>query len=154
MEVWEDEFPPPRDMLLNKVNNIDGLLSMLSDRVDAELMDAAPRLRVVSNFAVGYDNIDIAEATKRGIFVGNTPDVLTDATADLAFALLLAAARRVVEAARFIRDRKWKTWGPTVLLGQDVCGATLGIVGCGRIGLGVARRAKGFNMRLLYYNRS
>lgn len=154
MEVWEDELPPPRHVLIEKVKDIDGLLSMLNDKVDAGLMDAAPKLKVVSNFAVGYDNIDIPEATRRGILVGNTPDVLTEATADLAFALLLAAARRVSEADRHTREGKWKSWGPMLLLGRDVYGATLGIVGCGRIGLAMARRARGFNMQVLYYSRS
>lgn len=154
MELWGDDLPPPREVLLQKVRGIDGLFSLLTERVDAELMDAAPNLKVVSNMAVGFDNIDVAEATRRRIFVGNTPGVLTETTADMAVALLMAAARRVVEGDRYTRAGKWKTWGPMVLLGYDVHKATLGIVGCGRIGLAVARRARGFNMRVLYYNRS
>lgn len=153
MDLWEDELPPSRDVLLKKVVNIDGLLPMITEKVDGELMDAAPRLKVVSNLAVGYDNIDVPEATRRGIFVGNTPGVLTNTTADFAFALLLAAARRVVEGDRYTRNGKWKTWCPMILLGHDVYNATLGIVGCGRIGLAVAKRAKGFNMQVLYYDK-
>jgi len=151
-EVWEGELPPPREVLLEKVRDIEGLLCLLTDKVDAELMDAAPKLKVVSNYAVGYDNIDVAEATKRGIIVGNTPGVLTDTTADLAFALLMAAARRIVEADKFVRAGKWKTWGPRLFLGRDVHGATLGIIGFGRIGKAVAKRAMGFGMRILYYD--
>ncbi len=151
-KVWEGELPPPRDVLLEEVREIEGLLCLLTDKVDAELMDAAPKLKVVSNYAVGYDNIDVAEATKRGIVVGNTPGVLTDTTADLAFALLMAAARRIVEGDKFVRAGKWKTWGPKLLLGRDVHGATLGIIGLGRIGSAVAKRARGFDMRILYYD--
>ena len=150
MELWEDELPPPRNVLLNKVRTIDGLLSLLTDKVDAELMDTAPKLKVVSNLAVGYDNIDIAEATKRGIFVGNTPGVLTETTADFTFTLLLATARRLAEADRYTREGNWKTWGPMILLGRDVHHAILGIVGCGRIGLEVAKRARGFDMQVIY----
>lgn len=151
-EVWEGELPPPRDTLLEKVRDVEGLVSLLTDKVDAELMNRAPNLKVVSNFAVGFDNIDVAEATNRGIIVGNTPGVLTDTTADFAFTLMMAAARRVAEADRTVRAGKWKTWGPMVLLGQDIHGATLGILGLGRIGQAVARRAKGFDMKLLYYD--
>ncbi len=153
VEVWEDELPPPRDMLLKKVPDIDGLLSLLTDKIDATLMDAAPKLKIVSNMAVGYDNIDVSEATNRGIFVGNTPEVLTETTADFTFALLLAAARRVVEADVHTKKGKWKTWGPLVLLGHDIHNATLGIVGFGRIGAAVAKRAIGFNMQVLYYDK-
>ncbi|HEY81812.1 MAG TPA: D-glycerate dehydrogenase [Dehalococcoidia bacterium] len=152
MELWEDELPPPRDVLLQKVRDIDGLLSLLTDKVDAELMDAAPKLRVVSNMAVGFDNIDVPEATRRGIIVGNTPGVLTETTADFAFALIMAAGRRVAEGDRWTRNGKWKTWGPMILLGHDIHHATLGIVGCGRIGLEVAKRARGFDMKVLYYD--
>ncbi len=115
-------------------------------------MDAAPKLRVISNYAVGFDNIEVEEATKRGIIVGNTPGVLTDTTADFAFALLMAAARRVVEGVDYVRAGKWKTWGPKLLLGHDIHGSTLGIIGLGRIGGAVARRARGFDMRILYYD--
>jgi glyoxylate reductase len=150
--VWKGELPPPREVLLDEVREIEGLLCLLTDKVDAELLDAAPKLKVVSNMAVGFDNIHVAECTKRGIPVGNTPGVLTDTTADLAFALLMVAARRIVEGDRFVREGRWKTWGPTLLLGYDIHGATLGIIGFGRIGQAVARRAEGFDMRILYYD--
>jgi glyoxylate reductase len=150
--VWTAELPPPRDVLLKNVADVEGLLSLLTDKVDSELMDAAPKLKVVSNYAVGFDNIDVAEATKRRIVVGNTPGVLTETTADLAFALILAAGRRVAEGDRFVRSGKWKTWGPMLLLGEDIHGSTLGIVGLGRIGAAVARRAKGFNMKVIYFD--
>jgi glyoxylate reductase len=149
-KVWEGELPPPRDVLLNNVAELEGLLSLLTDKIDAELMDKAPKLKVVSNCAVGFDNIDIKAATERGIIVGNTPGVLTDTTADFAFALMLSAARRVAEGDRIVRAGKWKTWGPMILLGPDVHDATLGIVGLGRIGSAIARRAKGFRMNLIY----
>lgn len=152
IEVWRDELPPPYEVLLEKVKDIDGLLSLLSDRVDTTLMDAALKLKVISNLAVGYDNIDITEAKKRGIQVGNTPGVLTETTADIAFALLMAAARRVVEADRHVRKGQWKTWGPMILLGQDIHHATLGIIGLGRIGIEIAKRARGFNMNVLYHD--
>ncbi|MBI4317090.1 MAG: D-glycerate dehydrogenase [Chloroflexi bacterium] len=153
VEVWPGEEPPPYDTLLAKARKADGLLTMLTDRVDAALMDAAPRLKVISNYAVGYDNIDVAAATARRIVVANTPGVLTETTADLAFALLLAAARRVVEGDKYVRAGKWRTWHPTLLLGWDVHHATLGLVGLGRIGAEVARRARGFSMRVLYHQR-
>ena len=150
-ELWTDELPPPRPLLLEKVKGIDGLLCLLTEQVDAELMDAAgPQLKVISQIAVGFDNIDVAEATKRGIPVGNTPDVLTQTTADAAFALLLAAARRIVESARAVHEGKWRTWHPLHYLGQDVYGSTLGIIGMGRIGVEVAKRAQGFDMDVLY----
>ena len=153
-EIWNQETPPLREVLLEKVKDAEGVLCLLTDRIDAELMNHAPKLRVISNCAVGFDNVDVAEATRRGIVVGNTPGVLTETTADLAFALMLAAARRVVEADRFVRAGKWKTWSPTLLLGQDVQGATLGIVGLGRIGVAVAKSAQGFGMRVLYHCRA
>lgn len=153
MELWEGDLPPPREVLLNKIRDIEGLLSLLTDKIDAGLMDTAPNLKVISNMAVGYDNIEIPEATKRGIPVGNTPGVLTETTADFSFALLLATARRVVEADKFTRNGEWKTWAPMVLLGNDIYNSTLGIVGCGRIGLEVAKRARGFDMEILYYGR-
>ena len=154
-EVWQDELPPPRDALLGSVEGCDGVLTLLTDRVDDELLDrAGPQLKVVSNFAVGFDNIDVAACTKRGIPVGNTPGVLTETTADLAWALLMAAARRLPEADRYVRAGKWKTWGPMLLMGPDVHGATLGIIGFGRIGQAVARRARGFGMRVLYHDPS
>lgn len=152
LRLWEDELPPPHDVLLREVRDIDGLLSLLTDRVDAQLMDSNPRLRVISNFAVGYDNVDIPAATARGIPIGNTPGVLTDTTADLAFTLMMAAARRIQESIDYVRAGKWKTWGPKLLMGQDIHGATLGIIGFGRIGQGMAKRAGGFGMRILYYD--
>ncbi|HML22482.1 MAG TPA: D-glycerate dehydrogenase [Aggregatilinea sp.] len=151
VRVWEGSLPPARDVLLREVADAAGVLTMLSDRVDAAFFDAAPALKVVGNYAVGYDNIDVPEATRRGIPVGNTPGVLTDTTADLAFALLMAAARRIVEGAAYVQSGAWKTWGPMTLLGQDVHGATLGIVGMGRIGQAMARRGRGFDMRVLYH---
>lgn len=151
-KTWDGPLPPPREVLEENVTNIEGLLSLLTDKIDAALMDKAPKLKVISNYAVGFDNIDIPAATKRGIIVGNTPGVLTETTADLAFALLMAAGRRVVEGDKEVRAGKWKTWGPMTLLGQDIHGATLGIVGLGRIGAAVAQRAKGFGMKILYYD--
>ncbi|HKZ92619.1 MAG TPA: D-glycerate dehydrogenase [Candidatus Limnocylindrales bacterium] len=152
-EVWPEELPPPRDVLLDRVRGMDGLLCLLTDRVDDELLDAAgPQLRVVSNFAVGYDNIDVPACTRRGVAVGNTPGVLTETTADLAFALLMAVARRLPEARDYVREDRWRTWGPMLLLGKDLHGATLGLVGFGRIGREMARRATGFGMRTLYHD--
>ena len=151
--IWPDELPPPRAELLRAIEGCDGVLTLLTDRVDDEFLDrAGPQLRVVSNFAVGFDNIDVAACTRRKIPVGNTPGVLTETTADLAWALLMAAARRLVEGDRYVRDGKWKTWGPMLLMGPDVHGATIGIVGFGRIGQAVARRAKGFGMRIVYHD--
>ncbi len=152
VEVWPGELPPPRNVLLEKVRDVDGLLSLLTDKVDDELLDAAPNLRVVANLAVGFDNIDVDACTFRGVLCGNTPGVLTETTADFAFALLMAAARRVVEGDRFTREGKWKTWGPLLLLGQDVHHSTLGLVGLGRIGCEMAKRAKGFSMKVMYYD--
>lgn len=154
VRVWEEDRPVPRETLLQEVAGVDGLLSMLTERLDAELFDAASNLKVVGNMAVGYDNVDVPAATKRGIPIGNTPGVLTDASADFAFALLLTAARRVVDGEKYVRAGLWKTWSPSLLLGQGVSGATLGIIGFGRIGQAVARRAKGFDMRLLYHGGS
>lgn len=152
-EVWQDALPPPRADLLASIEGRDGVLTLLTDRVDDEFLDrAGPQLKVVSNFAVGFDNIDVAACTKRGIPVGNTPGVLTETTADLAWALLMAAARRLPEGDHYVRDGKWKTWGPMLLMGPDVHGATLGIIGFGRIGQAVARRARGFGMRVLYHD--
>ena len=154
IKVWQGELPPPRDVLLNEVEEVDGLIPLLAEKVDKELMDKAKHLKIISNYAVGFDNIDVSEATRRGLMVTNTPDVLTDTTADLAFALLLAAARRVAEGDRFVRAGKWTTWGPMLLLGKDVHGATLGLIGLGRIGWAMAKRARGFDMKVLYYNRT
>ncbi|HET9879979.1 MAG TPA: D-glycerate dehydrogenase [Candidatus Limnocylindria bacterium] len=153
VDLWTDELPPPRDELLRRVAGVDGLLSLLTDVVDDELLDAAgPQLKVVSNFAVGFDNIDVPALTRRGIPAGNTPGVLTETTADLAFALLMAAARRIPESVDYVREGNWRTWGPMLLMGVDVHGATLGIVGFGRIGRELARRGRGFGMKILYHD--
>ncbi len=153
VDLWTDELPPPRDELLRRVAGVDGLLSLLTDVVDDELLDAAgPQLKVVSNFAVGFDNIDVPALTRRGIPAGNTPGVLTETTADLAFALLMAAARRIPESVDYVREGNWRTWGPMLLMGVDVHGTTLGIVGFGRIGRELARRGRGFGMKILYHD--
>jgi glyoxylate reductase len=151
--VWPGESPPLRRELLRRLKNADAVLSMVTDRIDAAAIASALRLRVISNLAVGVDNIDLAAATRAGIAVGHTPGILTETTADLAFALLLATARRVTEGDRQVRAGAWKTWGPLTLLGRDVHGATLGIVGFGAIGQAMARRASGFAMRVLYARR-
>lgn len=153
--MWgKEEEPVPREILENEIRRVDGLLCMLSDTIDEELMNRAVHLKVISNMAVGYNNIDIEAATNKGIMVTNTPGVLTETTADLTFAIMMATARRLVEASDFLREGKWKSWAPMQLTGQDVYGATLGIIGMGRIGEAVARRAKGFDMKVLYANRS
>ncbi len=153
VEVWPEYGPPPKEEIIRKVRDVDALVTLLSDKIDAEVFEAAPKLKIVAQMAVGYDNIDVAEATKRGIYVTNTPGVLTETTADFAWALLLAVARRVVEADKYVRTGQWKvSWHPSMLLGRDVYGATLGIIGAGRIGRAVARRAKGFNMKIIYYD--
>lgn len=155
VDLWTEQMPPPYEVLTERVKGVDGLLCLLTDRIDGALMEAAgPQLKVISQMAVGYDNIDIAAATERGIPVGNTPGVLTEATADLTFALLLAAARRIVEGVNYIKAGEWKTWEPETLLGADLTGATLGIVGWGRIGQAVAKRASGFDMRIIAHSRS
>jgi glyoxylate reductase len=151
--VWPEDRPIPREMLLREVATANGLYSMLTDRIDRELLDAAPSLRTISTMAVGIDNIDLAACTERGITVGHTPDVLTEATADMAFTLLLAAARRVREGIDYVREGHWRLWEPDLLLGVEVHGSTLGIVGLGRIGSAVARRAHGFGMTVLYTGR-
>jgi glyoxylate reductase len=153
VDVWDGELPPSREELLKRVRGVEGLLSLLTDKIDAEVMDAAgPQLKVISNFAVGFDNIDVNAATARKIPVGNTPDVLTDSTADFAFALMLSAGRRMLEGERYVRAGKWQTWGPKLLLGIEMKGTTLGLVGFGRIGKAMARRAAGFDMRVIYYD--
>ncbi|MGI0484155.1 2-hydroxyacid dehydrogenase [Pantanalinema rosaneae CENA516] len=153
VEVWPDRQPPPYEVLQQKISQIDGLLCLLTDRIDQDLIAAGRSLQVISQMAVGYDNIDIAAATARRIPVGHTPGVLTNATADLTWALLMAAARRVVAGDRFTRSGQWQTWEPNLLLGADLAGSTLGIVGLGRIGQAVARRARGFEMQILYTGR-
>ena len=153
VDLWTDELPPPRDELLRRVAGVDGFLSLLTDRVDDELLDAAgPQLKVVSNFAVGFDNLDVPALTRRKVPAGNTPGVLTETTADLAFALLMAAARRIPESVDYVRDGRWRTWGPMLLMGVDIHGATLGIVGFGRIGREMARRGRGFGMTVIYHD--
>ena len=152
VRLWEGELPPPREIILREVAGCEGLLCLLSDPIDAGVIAAAPRLRVISQYAVGVDNIDLAAATARGIPVGHTPGVLTEATADLAFALLMSAARRIPEGIEIVRAGQWRTWEPLGLLGAGVWKATLGIVGLGRIGTAVARRGRGFGMRVLYYD--
>jgi glyoxylate reductase len=151
-EVWPEQMPPPYDLLRQKVAACDGLVALLTDRIDAALLDAA-RLKVVSNYAVGFNNIDVPAATARGVCVGNTPGVLTDATADMAFCLLIAAARRVVEGHDYSRAGRWKTWEPLGHLGQDLVGRTLGVVGMGRIGYALAKRCqRGWDMQVLYHD--
>ena len=154
VKVWTEETPPPRSLLLEEVKKVDGVICLLTEKFDKELIGAAgEQLKGISQIAVGFDNIDIEAATKRGIYVTNTPEVLTDTTADFAFTLLFAAARRVAEADRYVRAGKWKMpWGLSMLLGQDIWGKTIGVVGFGRIGVAVAKRAKGMNMRVLYYD--
>jgi glyoxylate reductase len=152
--VWPEPTPPSRAALLENVADAEGLLSLLTDAVDAELIESAPGLRAIANYAVGTDNIDLAAATARGIPVGNTPDVLTETTADLAWALMMAAARRIVEADAAVRAGEWPPWTPGAFLGHDVHGATLGVVGFGRIGRAVARRGDGFGMKVLHTSRS
>jgi glyoxylate reductase len=154
VEVWPDRLPPPREELLRRAPELDGLLALLTDPVDAELMDAAPSLRAISNYAVGVDNVDVEAATARGIPVGNTPDVLTESTADLALALMLGIARRLAEGEAFVRAGEWMTWEPGLMLGRDLHGATVGIVGYGRIGQAVGRRLEGFGCELLTTSRS
>lgn len=154
VDLWDDELPPPPDIFRERLAGADAVLALLTDRFDAATLDAAPRLRIVANMAVGYDNVDPEAAAARGIWVTNTPGVLAETTADFAFALLLAAARNVVTSERDTRAGGWKTWSPTAFLGPDVHGATLGIVGFGEIGQAVARRASGFRMRVLYTSRT
>jgi lactate dehydrogenase-like 2-hydroxyacid dehydrogenase len=154
VEVWQGRLQPSRAKLLEKTQDAEGLLCLLTDKVDRALIEACENLRAISNYAVGVDNIDVEAATERGIPVGYTPDVLTEATADATFGLMLAAARRVVEGDHVVRTGRWLTWEPTLLLGRDVHSKTLGIVGMGRIGRAVARRAEGFGMEVIHHSRS
>jgi glyoxylate reductase len=155
VDLWIDELPPSQNEIKARIHGLDGLLCLLTDQINDEVLDSAgPSLKVISNHAVGFDNIDISSATKRRIPVGNTPGILTETTADFSFALLLAGARRVVEGQKAVIAGDWKTWSPLWLLGNDIHGATIGIVGFGRIGQAVARRAAGFGMRILYYDPS
>ncbi|HET7578195.1 MAG TPA: D-glycerate dehydrogenase [Bacillales bacterium] len=148
------EEPVPREILLEEAAKADGLVTMLTEKIDEELLACNEELKVVANVAVGYDNVDVEAATKQGITVTNTPDVLTDTTADLTFALLMAAARRIAEAVDYVKEDKWTVWSPMQLAGLDIHHKTIGIVGMGRIGQTVAKRAKGFDMEILYHNRS
>lgn len=157
VEIWPEYTPPPRDILLQKIKEVDGLVSLLTDKIDKDLLKAATNLKIISQYAVGYDNIDLDACTSRGIYVTNTPGVLTDATADHTMALILAIARRIVESDAFVRTGKWEEsktgWHPTMFLGVELSGKTLGIVGLGRIGAAVARRARAFGMKIVYYSR-
>lgn len=152
MRLWDEDLPPTPEQLIDLLHGCDGALTLLTERIDGDLLDRVPSIRVVSNLAVGYDNIDVPAATARGVLVCNTPDVLTNATADHTWALLLAAARRIPESIEFVRAGNWKTWDPLLLLGQEVSGATIGIAGLGRIGKQVAKRARGFEMRILAFD--
>ena len=154
VRLWNDELPPPPDELDRLLEGVDAVLSLVTDRIDGDLLDRHPGLKMISNFAVGYDNVDVDAATARKIPVCNTPGVLTEATAELAFSLLMATARRIPEAVQYVKDGKWKTWGPLLLLGANVTGATIGIVGFGRIGQAVAKMASGFGMTILAHDRS
>jgi len=161
LEILRDNFnvsinpedrPIARSKLIDLASDSDGILCLLTDRIDGEIMDLIPDLKGIANYAVGFDNIDIDDATRRGIPVSNTPGVLTDATAELAIALIFAAARRIVEADVFMRGGTWSGWGPMQFLGADIAGATLGVIGMGKIGYAVAKRAKGLGMRIVYFD--
>ncbi len=155
VEIWPEYGPPNRDLLIKKAEKADALITLLNDRIDNELFKGAPKLKIVAQMAVGFDNVDLKEATKRGIYITNTPDVLTQTTADFAWALLMAIARRIVEADQYVRKGNWNVaWHPDMLTGRDINSATIGIIGAGRIGQAVAQRAQGFNMKILYYNPS
>jgi glyoxylate reductase len=153
VDVWPERLPPPREELLRRAPELDGLLALLTDSVDSELIAAAPRLVAISNYAVGVDNVDLDAAAARGIPVGNTPGVLTDSTADLAVALMLGIGRRLAQGDAYVRRGEWQTWETQLLLGHDLHGATVGIVGFGRIGQAVARRLEGFDCELLHTSR-
>ncbi len=149
--VWSEETPPSKQQIIEGARGCSGLVSLLSDPIDAEVIESLQFLRVIAQYAVGFDNIDIKAASARGVIVTNTPGVLTETTADLTWALIMTASRRIVEADRYVREGKWKVaWGPKLMLGRDIHGAVLGVIGMGRIGTAVARRAKGFNMRILF----
>jgi glyoxylate reductase len=153
VDVWQGRLQPSHAKLLDKAHEVEGLLCLLTDKIDRNVIESCEKLQVISNYAVGVDNIDVEAATERGIPVGYTPDVLTEATADAAFALMLAAARRVVEGDAIVRAGRWLTWEPLLLLGQDVHSKTLGIVGLGRIGKAVAKRGEGFGMEVIHHSR-
>jgi glyoxylate reductase len=153
--VWPNEVPPSKEEIIEKARDCRGMVTLLSDSITADVIEKLPKLKVIAQYAVGYDNIDIKYATSKGIIVTNTPGVLTETTADLTWALIFAASRRIVEADQYVRSGKWNVaWSPELLLGTDIHGATLGIVGMGRIGRAVARRAYGFDMRVLYSSRT
>lgn len=155
VQMWEEEDTPvPREVLIKEIQHVDGLFCTITETIDEEIISHAENLKIISNMAVGYNHINVEFANQKGIIVTNTPRVLTETTADLTFALLMATARRVVEASDYLRNGEWKTWSPMQLIGKDIYGATIGIIGMGRIGQALARRAKGFGMKLLYYNRS
>ena len=155
VDVWKEYAPPSKETIIEHIKDADAILTMLSDKIDAEVINAAPKLKVIAQLAVGYDNIDLKAAKERGIYVTNTPDALTDASADFSFALMMAIARRVVEADKYVRAGNWKVaWHPTMMLGAPMRGKTLGIIGAGRIGQAMAKRGRGFDMNILYFNRS
>lgn len=155
VRMWDQaDTPVPSDVLEKEIRDVDGLFCLLTESIDRDLIGKAKRLKVISNMAVGYNNIDIEAAKEKGITVTNTPGVLTETTADLTFALMMATARRLIESSDYLRNGNWKTWSPMQLTGQDIYGATLGIIGMGRIGAALAKRARGFDMDILYYNRS
>jgi glyoxylate reductase len=154
VEWWPEDLPPPRNELLRRARTSEGLLTLLTDRIDEDLLDQAPTLLVVSNMATGFDNVDVAAASRANVLVTRTPGVLSETTAEFTMALIFAAARRVVEGDRQTRGGEWKTWGPEILLGQDLAGSTVGLVGMGGIGAEVARRARALGMRIVYYSRS
>ncbi|OPX86328.1 MAG: Glyoxylate/hydroxypyruvate reductase B [Pelotomaculum sp. PtaB.Bin104] len=151
--IWNNDQPVPAKILEEEIKKSDGVLTTLSDQVNVAFITGAPNLKIISNMAAGFDNIDIGAATAKGVMVTNTPGILTNTTADLAFALFLAASRRLVEAENFLRSGQWQAWEPLLLTGRDIYGATLGIIGLGQIGSAVARRAKGFDMNIIYCNR-
>ncbi|MGE7760976.1 2-hydroxyacid dehydrogenase [Peribacillus sp. NPDC097895] len=155
VRMWDQEdIPVPREVLEEEMKEVEGLLCLLTEQIDESLIEKATNLKIIANMAVGHNNIDVISATKRGVMVTNTPGVLTETTADLTFGLLLATARRLMEAEDYLKSGKWETWSPMQLTGQDVYGATMGIIGLGRIGEALAKRAKGFDMNLVYFNRS
>jgi glyoxylate reductase len=155
VRMWhEEEKPVPREILEREIEDIDGLFCLLTETIDKKLLEKVNRLKVISNMAVGYNNIDIESAKERGITVTNTPGVLTETTADLTFALIMATARRLIESSAYLRNGSWETWSPMQLAGQDIYGATLGIIGMGRIGEALVKRARGFDMNIVYHNRS
>jgi glyoxylate reductase len=155
VDLWTDYAPPSKEIIKDHIKDADAILTMLSDKIDAEIINSAPKLKIIAQLAVGYDNIDLKAAKNKGIYVTNTPDALTDASADFSFALLMAISRRVVEADKYVRAGNWKVaWHPTMMLGAPLRGATLGIVGAGRIGQAMAKRGRGFDMKILYFNRS